>query len=104
LQGIADKLITDRNTDLVKNICMGSWTLDFQLCVIFLDEGQSPETLCLSSAFYHSKSYMWSTQMYNTISKNVTLITLLKVPSHQIRLGLKYNVWIGLGKYKDRRW
>jgi hypothetical protein len=29
---------------------------------------------------------------------------LLKVPSHQIRLGLKYNVWIGLGKYNDRRW
>ncbi len=28
----------------------------------------------------------------------------LKVPSHQIRLGLKYNVWIGLGKYRDRRW
>jgi hypothetical protein len=28
----------------------------------------------------------------------------LKVPSHQIRLGLKCNGWIGLGEYKDRRW
>ncbi len=28
----------------------------------------------------------------------------LKVPSHQIRLGLKWYGWIGLGEYKDCRW
>jgi hypothetical protein len=28
----------------------------------------------------------------------------LKVPSHQIRLGLKWYGWIGLGEYKDWRW
>ncbi len=28
----------------------------------------------------------------------------LKVPSHQIRLGLKCYGWIGLDEYKDREW
>ena len=28
----------------------------------------------------------------------------LKVPSHQIRLGLKCYGWIGLGEYKDLKW
>ncbi len=28
----------------------------------------------------------------------------LKVPSHQIRLCLKWYGWIGLDKYKDRGW
>ncbi len=28
----------------------------------------------------------------------------LKVPSHQIRLGLKYYGWIGLSEYKDCKW
>ncbi len=29
---------------------------------------------------------------------------LLKVPSHQIRLCLKFYDWIGLDEYKDRGW
>ncbi len=31
-------------------------------------------------------------------------VCLLKVPSHQIRLGLKWYGWIALGEYKDCRW
>jgi hypothetical protein len=32
------------------------------------------------------------------------LIVALKVPSHQIRLGLKCNGWIRLGECKDLKW
>jgi hypothetical protein len=32
------------------------------------------------------------------------IILSFKVPTRQIRLGLKCYGWIGLGEYKDRRW
>jgi hypothetical protein len=44
-------------------------------------------------------------QMFVLALSRIVVFNLpLKVPSHQIRLGLKCNGWIGLGEYKDRRW
>jgi|LakMenE18May11ns_1017448.scaffolds.fasta_scaffold7510310_1 hypothetical protein len=57
-----------------------------------------------------------STELFNISIKRITSVTLfgkvtvfpfvsvLKVPSHQIRVDLKWHGWTGLGVYKVHRW
>ncbi len=50
-------------------------------------------------------SYSWIIRFQNWTSPIYEKPRLyFKVPSHQIRLGLKWYGWIGLGEYKDCRW
>jgi hypothetical protein len=46
---------------------------------------------------------LWLVENTESVDPDCILISL-KVPSHQIRLGLKWYGWIGLGEYKDCRW
>ncbi len=44
------------------------------------------------------------TYLHTVIKKSFKFFSILKVPSHQIRLGLKCYGWIDLGEYKDLKW
>jgi hypothetical protein len=48
--------------------------------------------------------YVYSNLSNVTFTYEIFYEDVFKVPSHQIRLCLKWYGWIGLDEYKDRGW